>query len=276
MPAIFLSAAAMAVVFASPRRHAGVRLFCLVSALMSLYAPVVLAPAGPVRTILGFAMCMVVFRTIQMIREEHALTFRVLSTLLLVDPRAQSATFHGKGALVLRTFLFGLVSAISAFYTQKAPLVCGVLFVASGASATDGFTRLVAGMFGDQWGALHDDPWMSRSLSEFWGTRWNRVVSHWLRVHVFLPIHIRFGPIAGVFGTFAVSALLHFYPVYISTDLRNASMMGSYFLLQAIFVLVEKRLPRGAWNRPFAYLAVLGPIPLFVFPILRALRLIAF
>ncbi len=41
-----------------------------------------------------------------------------------------------------------------------------------------------------------------------------------------------------------------------------------------VLVLFERSRPDGAWKRPFAFAALLVPIPLFVLPGLRSLQLI--
>ena len=277
MPALLLSSAFIALLFASPARALWVRFGCVLLAGLGLLAPVLVAPPGVIRTILGYAMVLGVFRTIQMVREEHPIRFRFLSTVLLVDPRAQSKTDHGALFLVLRTILFSIAFLLCLVNVQRAPLVLGTLFVAAGATAVDGLVRLIGRAFGHQWGALHDDPWMCSSLAEFWGGRWNRIVSHWLKWHVFVPVAERFGRATGVIATFAVSALLHFYPTYISTNLSNALMMASYFIIQGVLVLAEASMPgqwSARWKRPFAYASVLAPIPLFVLPGLRSIGLI--
>ncbi|MFO0667049.1 MAG: MBOAT family protein [Polyangiaceae bacterium] len=271
MPLLLLSFGAIAAVIARPQRTVPVRLLCIALAFAGLFAPVFVAKPGPVRTLLAFAMVMGLFRTIQMLREEHPLRVRVLSTLLFVDLQAQSKTSHGAWFLVVRTLVLGAVSAVSLVYVERAPLMIGALYVVSSATVVDGIARLIGFAFGQSWGAFHDDPWLSRSLAEFWGKRWNRIVSHWLKSHVYVPAASRTGPVGGVFATFLASAALHFYPTLVSTDLRNACMMGAYFLLQAVLVLVEKSLPDGRWKRPYAFAALLGPLPLFIFPLLRSL-----
>lgn len=278
MPALLLSSAFIALLFANPSRAIWVRIGLVLLATSGLLAPLLVAPPGAIRTLLGYGMVLGVFRTIQMVREDHPVRFRLFCTVLVIDPRAQSKTDHDVLFLVLRTVGFAAGFVLCMLNVERAPLVLGTLFVALGATAFEGAARLVARAFGNRWGALHDDPWMARSLAEFWGGRWNRVVSHWLKSHAFEPVAERFGRTSGVVATFTVSALLHFYPTYISTNLRNGLMMASYFMIQGVLVLFEGAMPQRwgmRWKRPFAYVAILTPIPLFVFPVLRSLSLLA-
>src|SRR5262245_17093393 len=53
---------------------------------------------------------------------------------------------------------------------------------------------------------IHDRPFSSRSLSEFWGRRWNRWLSAWFRQVCFRPLRDR--PLLGVAAAFGASAAL--------------------------------------------------------------------
>ncbi|CAO2035499.1 unnamed protein product [Urochloa humidicola] len=55
-----------------------------------------------------------------------------------------------------------------------------------------------------------DRPYLSSSLRDFWGRRWNLAVSDLLRRCVFLPVRARLGAAAaGVLASFFVSGLMH-------------------------------------------------------------------
>ncbi|CAN6268279.1 unnamed protein product [Urochloa humidicola] len=56
-----------------------------------------------------------------------------------------------------------------------------------------------------------DRPYLSSSLRDFWGRRWNLAVSDLLRRCVFLPVRARLGgsAAAGVLASFVVSGLMH-------------------------------------------------------------------
>ncbi|KAE8783096.1 putative long-chain-alcohol O-fatty-acyltransferase 4 [Hordeum vulgare] len=60
-----------------------------------------------------------------------------------------------------------------------------------------------------------DRPYLSASLWDFWGRRWNLSVPVVLRSGVYRPVRARLGPAAGVLAAFVVSGLVHelmFYP----------------------------------------------------------------
>jgi len=115
---------------------------------------------------------------------------------------------------------------------------------------------------------IMERPLASRSLSELWGRRWNlgfRMLSHgW----VFQPLQKRFGPVAGTFGAFLASGLLH--DLVISVPARAGyGLPTGYFLLQGLGVIAErsrtgKRLGLGRSVRGFAWTALIAVGPLYV------------
>jgi alginate O-acetyltransferase complex protein AlgI len=129
-------------------------------------------------------------------------------------------------------------------------------------------------------------PLASRSLSEFWGKRWNlgfRKLSH---TWVFQPLQQRFGVVAATLGAFLASGLLH--DLVISVPARAGyGLPTAYFLAQGFGVLFERsqigkrlRLGRGPAGRLWTVLVAAGPLywlfhPWFVMrvivPFLRAI-----
>lgn len=121
---------------------------------------------------------------------------------------------------------------------------------------------------------MQRDPVLSRSASEFWGERWNRVVSSWLRRNVFLPVTRRSrSPRLALLAAFGWSVFLHAFMVLAALDVRNALIMGAFFVVQGLVVLVETKLTVARWPRPMQHawtiLVVAGPSWLFVGPMLE-------
>src|SRR5436190_320061 len=75
-------------------------------------------------------------------------------------------------------------------------------------------------------------PIAARSLREFWGERWNRVVGSWLRRTFFVPWARRRHIGVGLALAFTVSALLHGYMALAAVGLAAALPMTTFFLLQ--------------------------------------------
>jgi hypothetical protein len=119
---------------------------------------------------------------------------------------------------------------------------------------------------------INDFPIRSATLVEFWGRRWNRVVAGWLRDYLFFPLARRGAPGAGVCLAFAASTALHFWLAFVALDLRGGLLMASFFVVQAVAILLERRLGVTRWppghRRAWAIAWLLASSPLFVEPAL--------
>lgn len=88
----------------------------------------------------------------------------------------------------------------------------------------------------------HKNPFMSISLSEFWGVRWNPIISRLLQTSFYKPFRKLGVPrIICVMMCFIGSGILHCIPVYISSySVRQTIAMGSFFAIQGFLVLTEQ------------------------------------
>ena len=123
---------------------------------------------------------------------------------------------------------------------------------------------------------LHDAPYLSRSVSEFWGARWNKVVSGWLRENCFKPLARRRSPRMGLVAAFFASAFLHWYLTYISAGWWWSIPMASFFLIQLALIAAERALGVARWHpaaaRAWTLVALIGVSPLFSEPMLALLE----
>lgn len=111
-------------------------------------------------------------------------------------------------------------------------------------------------------------PLKSQSLGEFWGRRWNlgfRRLSHTL---VFRPLQRQFGVVAGTFGAFLASGLIH--DLVISVPARGGyGLPTAYFLIQGFGVIGErsetgKKMGLGQGIRGWLWTAFVTLGPLFI------------
>jgi hypothetical protein len=92
-----------------------------------------------------------------------------------------------------------------------------------------------------------NSPWRSTSVSEFWGSRWDRFVRDMLSDLAFKPLRQR--GIArewAVLATFSASAFLHAFPLLATGGAGSAFQAAgvvAYFWLQALAVAVESGWP---------------------------------
>ena len=121
---------------------------------------------------------------------------------------------------------------------------------------------------------LQRNPVMSRSLAEFWGQRWNRVVSGWLREFMFEPLARKRRPRLGLAAAFGASAAIHAWLI-LALGAGAAAMMAAYFLLQGAALFAEARIGlRRApplLGRLWTVGALLVPLPLLFGPWVQAL-----
>lgn len=122
---------------------------------------------------------------------------------------------------------------------------------------------------------INDRPILSRTLGEFWGRRWNRVVGGWLRSYLYFPLARSGRAGLGVAAAFAASTLLHFWVAWVPLDVGAGATMASFFVIQGGGVALERRLGADEWppTRQRIWFAswFLLTGPLFIEPILRML-----
>lgn len=121
---------------------------------------------------------------------------------------------------------------------------------------------------------IHFHPLKSRSLSEFWGKRWNFWVRDWLRdVSQFQ----RRRPVKKIIVTFLVSGFFHELlvnlPYFLYFRINHFGNMTLYFACQGLGLWLERRYLSGAPSMVrifFMWMVVLLPAPLFLDkPLLR-------
>ena len=111
-----------------------------------------------------------------------------------------------------------------------------------------------------------DKPYLSTSLQDFWGRRWNLMASAVLRPAVYIPVRARLGAPAGVLATFLVSGLMHEVIAYYITFRLPTGQLTAFFLLHGGSVCAERWCARR-W--PNARLPRVVATPLIVVFVLR-------
>ena len=133
-----------------------------------------------------------------------------------------------------------------------------------------GLCFLVAGY---SWPLMHRTPIAARSVGEFWGQRWNRIMSAWLRTFIFRPLARRRCAGVGVLCSFFVSGALHGWPLLVALGTSAAFSMVLFFVIQGVCVLAESRLSIRTWPvtmaRTWTLVLLLASSPLFIDPFLR-------
>jgi hypothetical protein len=103
-----------------------------------------------------------------------------------------------------------------------------------------------------------DRPYLSASLGEFWGRRWNLMASAVLRATVYLPVRVHLGSAAAaVLATFLASGLMHEVIVYYITFRAPTGLVTAFFALHGASVCAERWCARRARPLPRAVAAPL-------------------
>ena len=191
-----------------------------------------------------------------------------------VDLRALGLAFLNGllvlGAVFALTKLDGLLGPAR----YVAWTLCAAAIALGGIEMFSSLVHAVYLAFGVAAPRMQRNPVVSRSLAEFWGQRWNRVVGGWLREFVFEPLARKGRPRLGLAAAFAASGALHFWLI-IGLGIGAALQMAAYFLLQGAAVFVEARLGlRRAppiLGRAWTIVVLVAPLPLLFGPWLDAL-----
>lgn len=116
-----------------------------------------------------------------------------------------------------------------------------------------------------------DCPIAATSLGDFWGRRWNRIVSGMLREVVFFPLARRAGPRVALLAVFLYSGLYHEALSFAARSGYGGPTL--YFLVQYLGVATEnsrpaRRLLRGhPWRgRTWTFAVVVLPVGLILRP----------
>jgi hypothetical protein len=192
------------------------------------------------------------------------------------DPRADRA----RGA---RAAALGLAEAAAALGLAALARATGVLDLpepfpswaraAAFAGLLDGGFRLAAGSeraLGLRAEEVFRAPWAFSDLRDFWGARWNRVVSRTLAVEAYGPARRRLGRVAGVACAFLASGVFHEF-LFAVPGGRPHGLYVAYFALQGAAVLASTALfPRSrrgtgarAGARVLGWAVLLATAPLF-------------
>ncbi|KAK7387129.1 hypothetical protein VNO78_27656 [Psophocarpus tetragonolobus] len=124
-------------------------------------------------------------------------------------------------------------------------------------------------LFGFEIESQFNEPYLSTSLQDFWGHRWNLMVSHILRPTVYDPIRRMstcfMGPTyatsAAMLATFLVSGLMHEFIYYNLIRVPPTWEVTCFFVLHGVCTMVEVVVKKVALRRRWRlHRAVSGPL----------------
>jgi len=118
-------------------------------------------------------------------------------------------------------------------------------------------------------------PLKSRSLTEFWGRRWNLAFTEMTALAVYRPLAVRYGPRHALLASFVCSGVLHELAISVPVQ-AGYGLPLLYFALHGGLMLIERALaasgrPLEGWHgRAWTLAWLVAPLPiLFHLPFLQ-------
>ncbi|XP_045833597.1 probable long-chain-alcohol O-fatty-acyltransferase 1 [Trifolium pratense] len=131
------------------------------------------------------------------------------------------------------------------------------------------FNILINSLFGIRLELPSNEPYLSTSLGDFWGKRWNLMVTYILRHTIYIPMRIlmsktilgpQWAPLFGIIATFLVSGLMHELLFYHVTRVTPTWEVTCFFVLHGVCVVVEVGLRKWLGQKCRVHWAISGPI----------------
>ena len=161
-----------------------------------------------------------------------------------LDRRAAGRIVVALGAAGAALVLWSLVSGAQPAVRVAVRVVSAAAVILAVAQASSDLVRVVSGLCGVRFADVHDHPYQSATLSDFWSRRWNRTAARWFRQHGFVPARTA-GVAAALFALFAMSGVMHAYLV--AAVIPMPWMVVAFFLAQPALLLVERRMRVRRW-----------------------------
>jgi len=184
------------------------------------------------------------------------------------------------GNVLVHAILFGIALLILSRSRTPDHFMSEILRLSMGAALLYTAVEIIASVItllflaaGYSLPQVHRRPIWARSVGEFWGERWNIVVSAWLRTFVFMPVARRNHCVLGIMLAFLVSGVLHGWLILFAIGLWGALSQVLFFVIQGVAILAENRWRIHQWPvavaRAWTLLILLATSPLFIDPGLR-------
>ena len=115
---------------------------------------------------------------------------------------------------------------------------------------------------------IHNNPFASRSVSDFWGNRWNRWISPWLGM---AARKISTSPYRQIMCAFVLSGIFHELmfnlPFHFATGEKVYGNMLFFFVLQGLIFSIDRAYLKGFsifWRRTWLWVTLISSSPLFL------------
>ena len=126
----------------------------------------------------------------------------------------------------------------------------------------------VQAIFGFEIEPQFNEPYFATSLQDFWGHRWNLMVTSILRPTVYIPIRCisakvigsRWAALPAIISTFIVSGLAHEVIYFYFTHVHPTWEVTWFFVLHGVCTAIEVVVKKAVTNRWQLHRAISGPL----------------
>ncbi|KAM3328085.1 acyl-CoA-sterol O-acyltransferase 1 [Capsicum galapagoense] len=165
----------------------------------------------------------------------------------------------------IKTLLFALIIRVHDYSDNIHPYIIVVIYCFHIYLCLDIILAIVSGLarglLGLELEPQFNEPYLSSSLQDFWGRRWNLIVTRILRPTVYKPIlrlsanilGRNWAPLPAVMATFFVSGLMHELIFYYLCRAKPTWEITWFFLLHGVCLNIEicaKKVINGRFNLP--------------------------
>ncbi|TMW90320.1 hypothetical protein EJD97_015934 [Solanum chilense] len=165
----------------------------------------------------------------------------------------------------IKTLIFALIIRVYDYSDYIHPYIIMVIYCFHIYLSLDIILAIVSGLarglLGLQLEPQFNEPYLSTSLQDFWGRRWNLIVTRILRPTIYKPVLSlsanilgrKWAPIPAVMATFVVSGLMHELIFYYLGRVKPTWEITWFFLLHGICLNLEiyaKKVINGRFKLP--------------------------
>ncbi|XP_073118624.1 acyl-CoA--sterol O-acyltransferase 1 [Henckelia pumila] len=190
--------------------------------------------------------------------------------LIPQNPRKNKTEEAGNGQMSIKNYaikclLMALIVKIYSFEDYIHPRIIMVIYGFHIYFALEIMLAIAAamarGLLGAELEPQFNEPYVSTSLQDFWGRRWNLMVTRILRPTVYVPVlkwstgimGREWAPLPAVMSTFIVSGLIHELIFFYLGRVKPTWEITCFFLLHGLCLNAEiavKKVVNGRWQLP--------------------------
>lgn len=119
------------------------------------------------------------------------------------------------------------------------------------------FGQIVLGQSAEQWPRIANRPWMSTSVTEFWGKRWHQFFRHLFVVYGSRPGGKLAGWYGSVMGAYLVSAVMHVLGLWGLRGGIEITHTGGFFVMVGLATILERQWKRWTGKEVSGFLGTI-------------------